>query len=369
MTGLSINPADVTSIGSSFGSLTRLRWASSVALNDVRVSASSKEVNLAVKLTEGSTVSYGLVVLASGDESSRCAVWPAGIYLPALFWRTDGDLFVVGTKEEKGKEREVIFRASENSLPPSRPRLPANVANVLGVSDDSLVRFMGDVMQKRPPKLVADELGTKGKRRAVTLPAAPYPWAALLDTNSDVHIIAFTESKGRHLIFDHNGAQVETHDFSLEGISGLGGLRPVSCARGGRGVYVTGRGNGLGILHIQPNSSPKYREAFKLPIADATIYMVLPARVDAEHALVHFTWGSESNDTTGSGWLLVRAGIAKRWWVSDASGYRDQDGTVHSIAEGKTTLRGIDVTREGTTIAIFSVDSGPEELYVARIST
>jgi hypothetical protein len=361
------HPSQVDATKAGLGSQLQASWSQKVELGDVRIAADGK-IHLAIKLTGGAGPAYGRVTLDGEGRVVHAAGWPAGVYLPSLFRGPDHELFVLGNVEENEKEREVIFLAREAQLPPSRPRLAANLVDILGVSNGAVVRFLADFMQKGAARLVVDPLLPGGKRVAVKLPSDPYPQAALLDGQGRVHVITRGATKGRHMVFDLQGKPVDAQDFDLTGIGGLGGLRPLTLALDGSGVYVTGHEHGLGLVRVDAKGGTKYEEFVKLPFPDAKVYMVLAARSDGSASVTSFTWGSDSTSTTGAGWIVVRDGRAERSVVSEPGGYRDERDRVHAAAPGATILRGVDVMADGVAVGVFSSKDTPTELSIVRIS-
>ena len=360
-------PSQVKPTKFGFGSHFQASWSQRVDLGDVHVAADGK-IHLAIKLTGGAGPAYGLVTLDGEGRVVHAADWPAGVYLPSLFLGPDHELFVLGNVEENEKEREVIFLARDTQLPPSRPRVAANLVDILGVSNGSLVRFLADFMQKGAARLVVDPLLSGGKRVAVKLPSEPYPQAALLDGQGRVHVLTRGATTGRHMVFDLQGKPMDAQDFDLTGIGGLGGLRPQMLALDGSGVYVTGHEHGLGLVRVDAKGGAKYEEFVKLPFPDAKVYMVLATRSEGSASVTSFTWGSDSTSTTGAGWIVVRDGQAERSVVSEPGGYRDGQGRVHAAAPGATILRGVDVMADGIAVGVFSSKDTPTELSILRIS-
>lgn len=313
---------------------------------------------------------YGIVCLPPEGDPYGWEV-PKPVYLPDLFRREDGSVWILGTVESGNREAEVLLPVEAREVPASRRRFPASEETLLSTRGGALIRFLRDTWRKAPARIVTDTLGAKGKRSEWKLPKEPYPSRAWLDPDGLIHVLSLAPPESRHSIYTASGARVAEHPVAFGGVGGRGGYQPLEMRTDGCNRFVSGHLGGLGIVTTHPEGESDYTELLTLA-GDQFVYALwAPVSLPGGGWAARFTFGSQSTGAGGNGWLAVRGDQLVGSWLREGPGeYRDLHGGRHPLDAETLTLTDLAALPDGRLACSFERQdqNKPGRIHVALVT-
>jgi len=314
---------------------------------------------------------YGVVELEPDGADPRGWQVPKPIYLPELFRREDGSVWILGAVESGDRECEVLLPVESQEAPAARRRFAASEETVLSTRGESLVRFIRDSWKKAPARIITDTLGPKGKRSEWRLPKEPYPSAAWMDRDGLIHVLSWAKPNSRHSIFTATGDPIAEHAVAFQDLGGQGGYRPIEMGRDGRDRFVTGHGTAVGIVATSPGAETRFIKLMPLP-DERFVFSLWPTVPTAGNGwTARFTFGNLTGGSGGNGWLAVQEDQLIASWIGVGPGvYRDHHGTEHRLDAEQLSLSGLDVLPDGRIACCFETQGRkePGRVHVALVT-
>jgi len=296
---------------------------------------------------------------------------PKPIYLPELFRREDGAVWILGAVETGNRESEVLLPVASQEVPAARRRFAASEETVLSTRGETLVRFIRDSWKKAPARIITDTLGEKGRRTEWKLPKEPYPTAAWMDRDRLIHVLSWAKPESLHSIFTATGEPVAELAVPFQDLGGRGGYRPIELGRDGRNRFVTGHGSAIGIVTTSPGTDACFTKLLSLP-EEQFVFSLWPTVPFAGNGwATHFTFGNLTGGSGGNGWLAVRDEQLIASWVGEDPGvYRDHHGNEHQLGEEKLSLTALDTLSDGRIACCFETQERkkPGRIHVALVT-
>jgi hypothetical protein len=333
----------------------------------------SGKLYLALNVTDPASrlPEYGIVEI--GPEGSSPHGWqvPKPIYLPELFRRDDGAVWILGTVESGNREFEVLLPVASDEVPAARRRFAASEETILAARSEMLIRFLRDTWKKAPARIVTDTLGVKGKRTEWKLPKEPYPNAAWMDGEGLIHVLSWAKSESLHAIYTATGEPVAEHAVAFQGLGGQGGYRPILMGPNGADRYVTGQGPAVGVIATCPGTDASFTELLSLP-EEQFVFSLWPTVPFAGNGwAARFTFGSLTGGGGGNGWLAVQEDrLVASWLGAEPGVYHDHEGVEHRLDDTQLSLSRLDILPDGRFACCFETQARtqPGRVHVALVA-